>query len=157
MTLDLFLKIVSTLATLIIGVAASALAYQQFRINKAKLKFDLYEKRLALFRRAHEFIDLVGTDSIADSIHEPDEIRQSANKFTHDTVEVKFLFEKNIEALFHELHLKAWQLADIEAQRKKNDSPELRKQAIDVRVWLNGTGIDMAEAFHKDLGIKALR
>jgi hypothetical protein len=47
--------IVSTASTSLIGVAASILAYQQFKISKAKLKFELCEKRYALFIKLREF------------------------------------------------------------------------------------------------------
>jgi len=40
--LDLWLRVISTLSTFAIGVAAVFLAYQQFRLSRSKLKFDLY-------------------------------------------------------------------------------------------------------------------
>jgi hypothetical protein len=40
-TFDLILRVLSTLATLTIGIAASLLAYQQYKISKAKLRFEL--------------------------------------------------------------------------------------------------------------------
>lgn len=61
-TLDLILKSLTAVATLGIGKAASILAYQQFKISKAKLKFDLYEKRLALLKTASNFAATVARE-----------------------------------------------------------------------------------------------
>ncbi len=59
-SLDLILRIVSTLATVAIGVAAAFLAYRQYKISHTKLKFDLYERRLALLTTLMDLADQMG-------------------------------------------------------------------------------------------------
>jgi hypothetical protein len=91
--LDLFLRIVSTVATLIIGLAASILAYQQYKISKSKLKFDLFEKRLALFIRAREYTSKLAWESLTGF-----ETYDVAKKFYNDTLEHRFLFDDNVSS-----------------------------------------------------------
>src|SRR5258705_9530398 len=87
--LDLILKIVQTMATLAISVAASFLAYRQYKISQTKLKLDLYEKRLALFRLAIEFVE----DFAKGHYNESVKIFERLSKFRSDTMEHRFLFD----------------------------------------------------------------
>jgi len=52
---DVTLRAVTAVSTLLLGIAASVIAYQQYRINKAKLKLDLFERRFALFQKLKEY------------------------------------------------------------------------------------------------------
>jgi hypothetical protein len=108
MTLDLWLKLISTFFTAVLGVAASILAYQQFKFNRtlaseqlrlsdSKLKFDLYEKRLALFMIVRDFASQIAITS--------EEI--DAGKFYRDTIERYFLFDAGEYAYFDEVYEKA--------------------------------------------------
>ncbi|HYR76309.1 MAG TPA: hypothetical protein VEM96_10750 [Pyrinomonadaceae bacterium] len=86
--MDLALKIITALATVTIGIAASILAYQQYKISKAKLRFDLYDKRLTLFNRLRDYASEVAMTS-KDGL----EILDDAGKFYRDTIECQFLFD----------------------------------------------------------------
>ena len=103
MTLDLFLRVVSAASTLIIGIAASWLALQQFRISRAKLKFELYDKRLVLFRIVRDFASAIALDHKRDSFNTLDE----AGKFYRETIEHRFLFDADVSAYFDEIYEKA--------------------------------------------------
>jgi hypothetical protein len=84
-TLDLIIKIVAALGTLAIGAAASVLAYQQFRISRSKLRFDLFEKRLAVFKTVRDF----ASDTAFGRETDP-------GAFYRDTIERRFLFEEDV-------------------------------------------------------------
>ena len=138
MTLDLWLKIISTFFTAAIGVAAWILAYQQLRLNQtlsaqqlrlaseqlrlseAKLKFDLYERRLKLFEIVKEFNGGFVMSGKADT-----------GKFYHDTIERHFLFDDDVSSYIGEVYQKA-----LQANRTKLelDSPNLTE---DERQELN--------------------
>ncbi|MHB8735135.1 MAG: hypothetical protein ACYC6M_07525 [Terriglobales bacterium] len=85
LTLDQWLRIVSAISTLAIGVAASFLAYQQFRISRSKLKFDLYDRRLRLLRSVRDFASVVALGGEADS-----------GALYRSTIERHFLFEEDV-------------------------------------------------------------
>src|SRR4051794_532478 len=115
MTLDQWLHLISIIITAALGVVAGIIAYQQFKLNKnlsseqsrlateqlrlneAKLKFDLYQKRLALFMILRDF-----ASQIAITNEEID-----AGKFYRDTIECYFLFDANEYAYFDEVYQKA--------------------------------------------------
>lgn len=99
MTLDYILKIVSTISALTIGIAASALAYQQFRLSRSKLRFDLYEKRLAVFKTVRDFASTLAIKGEAD-----------AGAFYRDTIERRFLFEEDIYSYIEGMYERAKQL-----------------------------------------------
>ena len=88
MNLDLLLKIVSTLATLAIGIAASMLAYRQYSINRAKLRFDLYEKRIALLSTLGQFISEVVVGDFTMSPEQSQRVTQLYNSQTSEIFEV---------------------------------------------------------------------
>src|SRR5215831_8725840 len=97
--IELILRIISTAATVTIGVAASFLAYQQFKISKSKLKFDLYEKRLELFNRLRDYASEVAMTN-------PDwnETLDKAGKFYRDTIQCRFFFDKDVSNYFNNVY-----------------------------------------------------
>src|SRR5215475_8561389 len=84
-TLDLVLRIIATLSTLAIGIAASFLAYQQFKLSRSKLRFDLFERRLAVFMTVRVFASTMVIEGEADP-----------GVLYRDTIERYFLFEKDV-------------------------------------------------------------
>jgi hypothetical protein len=155
---DLMLRIVSTLSTLAIGIAASVLAYQQFQISKAKLRFELYQKRYDLFLRLRMFVsDLaIGDNS------EPLELQSKAGAFKRDTIECRFLFDADVAAYFDEVYEKATDLANAYLGfQRPNVPPEeeetLRARLTTLGVWFFDQSNEMFKLFQKDLSIKSLR
>jgi hypothetical protein len=157
MTFDLILRILATMSTLIIGVAASILAFQQFRISKAKLKFDLYDKRLAPFRRVREYVDeiAVTTDS------EPAFRMNNLASFRRDTLECRFLFDAKVVADVDEINKKVRDLDRIEKILRAHDvtgnNHELNLELNDLKVWFAKQNEEIFQIFKEDLSIKTLR
>ena len=155
---DLILRVVSTLSTLTIGIAASILAYQQFQISKAKLRFELYDKRYALFLRVRMFVsDLAIGDN-----NDPLVSQGNAGAFKRDTIECRFLFDEDVVAYFDEAYNKAIGLAKarLDFQRPnlpEDEAEELRERITALRVWFFNQSDDMFGVFRKDLSIKTLR
>ncbi|MFL6209120.1 MAG: hypothetical protein ACJ74W_09730 [Pyrinomonadaceae bacterium] len=169
MTLDLWLKIISTFFTAAIGVAAWILAYQQFRLNRtlssqqlrfaseqlrlseAKLKFDLYERRLKLFEIVKEFNGRFVMTGKADT-----------GGFYHDTIERHFLFDDDVSSYIGEVYQRA-----LEANRTKlkldspnlteDDRQKLNAQHVVQMQWFYDQAENAPKVFSKDLSINALR
>ena len=157
-TFDLILRIVSTLSTLAIGIAASVLAYQQFQISKAKLRYELYEKRYDLFLRLRIFVsDLAIGDN-----RDPLVLQLKAGAFKRDTIECRFLFDEDVVAYFDEVYKQAGDLVKAELEFQRPNLPEeeaerLRKVLTDLHVWCFDQSDAMFNLFQKDLSIKTLR
>jgi hypothetical protein len=161
MTLDLWLKIISTFFTAVIGVAAWILAYQQLRLNKtlsseqlrlseAKLKFDLYERRLKLFRTVKEFAGRLTMTGEVDT-----------GAFYHDTIERHFLFEKDVSDYIGEVYKKALQVERTKMELGRpnlteNERQELNNRHVEERTWFYNQEQNVIKVFSKDLSIKTL-
>lgn len=69
----------------IVGVATLVVAWSQMRIASAKIKLDLYNKRLNVYLAALEYYQYAYSDNRVD-------LKQKAEKLTHAYRETKFLF-----------------------------------------------------------------
>ena len=151
MTFDLLLKIISTVSTFAIGVAAFVLAYQQFRISRSKLKFDLYERRLALFNVVREFCGRVAMSKEVDS-----------GTFYHESIERYFLFDEDVCAYIGEVYQRALQLEHTNLEFGRPNLPEDERQTLIKRLvgekqWFYDQAENVIKVFSKDLSIKTLR
>jgi hypothetical protein len=163
MTLDLWLKLISTFFTAVLGVAASILAYQQYRLNKnlaseqlrlsdSKLRFDLYEKRLALFMILRDFASQVAITN--------EEI--DTGKFYRDTIERYFLFDAGEHAYFDEVYQKAGELKDVQLSLLRPNLTEEEEQTFkakshELRVWFFNQSDEMINVFSNCLSIRTLK
>ncbi len=158
MTLDLFLRIVSAASTLVIGIAASWLAYRQFKISNAKLRFELYEKRLVLFRIVRDFASAISMEHKRDSFQTLDD----AGKFYRDTIEHHFLFDADVSAYFDEMYQKAKDLSHVELELSRpnltsDERTALNKQTVALMAWFFEQSGVMLTVFRKDLSIRTLQ
>lgn len=155
-------QFVQIIVTAFLGIVASILAYQQYRLNKnlssqqlrlteSKLKLDLYERRLTLFRIVRDFASqLAITNEKID-----------AGKFYRDTIERYFLFDEHEYAYFDEIYQKAneLRLAEEELTRPNLTDDEeqgLRERSHAIRVWFFNQSDEMIKVFSNCLSIKTL-
>jgi hypothetical protein len=154
---------VQIIVTAMIGAGAWFLAYQQFKLNKtlaseqlrlgeAKLKFDLYQKRLALFMILRDF-----ASQIAITNEEID-----AGKFYRDTIERYFLFDAGEYAYFDEVYQKANEVKRLKQERSRPRLTEDEEQALTSRLvelttWFFNQSDEMIEIFSRCLSIRTLR
>lgn len=149
--LEISLKLISTASTLGIGVAAWFLAYQQLKLSKSKLKFDLYAKRLDLFNVVRDFASTLALQGEADT-----------GKFYRETIERYFLFEANVCSYIDEMYEKAKQVQNTKQELLRPNLTEEEKQKLDKQLvkdktcFFNQSDI-MIKVFSEDLSIKTLR
>jgi len=93
------IKIVSGLLTPIIAIIAVYIAYQQYLINKRKLKLDLYERRFRIFDETKKVLHKINQYAKIDLI----ELRD----FMFSTNDRIFLFDSDINELIIEIKNKA--------------------------------------------------
>jgi hypothetical protein len=154
--------VVSSLITASIGVAAWFIAFQQLRLNKtlsaeqlrlseAKLKFDLYERRLALFRTVKEFAGkLTMTGNAGHDVTGP---------FYHDTIERHFLFDKDVADYIVDMYENAKQVnrTKLELERprlEENERQTLDRQLVDQMNWFFEQEQNVIKVFSRDLSIR---
>lgn len=151
MTLALWLRIISTVSTLAIGVAASFLALQQFRLSRSRLKFDLYERRLALFMTVRDFASTYALRGEGDP-----------GKFYRDTIERFFLFDEDVTGYIYGIYEKANKVRQTGQELQRPNLPDveaeaLKKQLAEGLIWFNNQSDNMIKVFSKDMSIKTLR
>jgi|SRR6185369_3730940 len=154
MSLDLILRIVSTLSTLGIGVAASLLAYQQFKISRSKLKFDLYERRLKLFTVVKEFC---GRTAVEGEIS-----TQQSSALYHDTIERHFLFDKEISDYIGDVYVRAKRVQGLKLQLESpnlsdDEREQLNEQHTNELTWFYNQAENMPKVFFSELAIRTLK
>lgn len=153
---------VSTSITAAIGAGAWALALQQLRINKnlssqqiklshAKLQFDLYERRLALFSLVKKFVvRVLQTSGEVDTL-----------AFYRETIESQFLFDSEVVDYVREVHLRARWVKRIKQHLDERPADperiehwkELLSEEFD---WFQSQQKNVITVFSKALSIKML-
>jgi hypothetical protein len=82
----------AVIVTLIIGVIAARITYNQFKVAEAKLKLDLFERRYAIFSKTHALLSRANMIGVM-----TDENAALNNPFGPFIAEARFLFGVEIE------------------------------------------------------------
>ena len=80
---------------LAIGLIAAGIAWQQWRVSRAKFKLDLFEQRYELYLTAWTFLSFATDEETSD-------IQADVAKFWNETPRAYFLFGEEIGAFFEE-------------------------------------------------------
>lgn len=139
-------------AALVIFAAAGAfIAWNQMKIARLKLKFDLYSKRNDLYNNVRQFLF-----SVYDKGNVTDDAIQ---KFLIGTSDVSFLFGKDIEECLdevyhHALDLKCDKIV-IEEMPIGKERTEIAFKINENTLWLVRQGREMANRFHPYMKLSA--
>jgi hypothetical protein len=154
--LDLTFRLATILLTLGLGIAAYVIAKQQLEINKYRMKFDLFEKRFAIFMQMRNFASAIALGQEFDP-----------GKLYRDTIERKFLFEPDSEVLtyFNEMYRRGNELNIIlrDLQPAHMAGPDegqrnaLHEQELAQKTWFYEQSDAMFKVFSKDLSIETLK
>jgi hypothetical protein len=95
-----YVKVLSTpIVALVAALVAGSIAYQQWRTARDKLKFELFDKRIAVYQAANEFISDVLKDR-----GPSDEVLKV---FYKKSREARWLFDKPVMDYMDELYFRA--------------------------------------------------
>lgn len=108
---EFVIKLIPTIITSIVAIAAVTIAYFQYRTNQLKLRHDLFEKRLTVYKATHKFIHLI----IANAWPTKSDIYE----FVENTRLSKFLFKKEISEYLAHLRDKGNELIRIDLEMNK--------------------------------------
>ncbi len=113
--------------TLIIGILAVYIAWRQYRVAKAKLNLDLFEKRMKIYNETNLFLKGYLNTSGRNA--------EQAQHFSEFLTEAGFLFGKDIEDYMEELVRKF--INQLRHREKVgNTSSEENKDAWESEKWL---------------------
>lgn len=94
--------ILPAFATLIVGLIAALIAYQQWRLSHNKLKLDLFEKRYKVYGHFRKFIQA----AVSDPAFSPETFLE----FKAETADVIFLFGSEVVAFRNQINQQAMEI-----------------------------------------------
>jgi hypothetical protein len=124
---------------LVIGGVAAYIAWRQYKlaqeqheVTRAKLKFDLLEKRYAIFEQTWNFLSMIVHEGPGATALPP---------FGNIIPQAGFLFGKEVEAYMREASEKQTELWFIESRMRANNNvmlPEDIDRDVELMAWFTG-------------------
>jgi hypothetical protein len=134
-----WIEYVKGFGAIIIGFLAAYIAYQQQKIQRDKLRFDLFEKRFALFNTLYEtWVSVLGDKSNTIDYKEDTRIRRET-RFLFGPEVMKYIQDLNGKLGIYNLQFKRLQAMNKAFTESHRDTPERLTQ------------IDTVEALWADL------
>lgn len=154
MTLQSSLSFLSGLLTPIIAILAIYIGYKQYRIQRYKMKYDLYDRRFKVFERIKEFITTFGTKNVVES--------GEIGKFYSSIIEHQFLFDNDINEFIDEFckKIEEFSIVCIDVKSYSKDSKEreeLETKREQIRWWIMQELMKLPDRFEKYLSFKRLK
>jgi hypothetical protein len=147
-----YVDVFSALLTPLLAIVAGYVAYQQYRTNRSKLKFELYEKRLATYHALMELLSAI--------VREADVKIEELMKFNRETNESYFLFGKDIYSYLWEIHLKAVDLHTMNQSLYHENLPigeersRIAKEKGELLKWFGNQFDTSRKKFAKHLSLR---
>ncbi len=117
-----WVDITAALLTPVIAIVGTTIAVLQWKLNKVRLRHELFEKRYAIFEATNIYLSSLITHAA--------KVEKDRISFLRNTKGVFVLFDKKIVDYLDELHKKSLQL-HLHAQRKDHDKES------EVLLWLS--------------------
>jgi hypothetical protein len=142
-SIQIFFESLKLLATIGVGLIAAYIALKQSQINARKLRFDLYEKRLRIFREIVDYIRIVVSD-LEPKINQLQEFYLKTNEstflFKQDVVDYLDLIYKNAVRLrFLTKRIDFINRPDAQNQRAEdfNKLNQYSEEHGDLSIWFS--------------------
>lgn len=152
MNLRPYIELFSASLTPLIAIIATYIAYQQYRNNRAKLRHDLFERRMVIYDKAGELI-IRGTESRKLNTEDLVAYAQALN-------EAEFLFGKDVcnylKELDKQLHRKRVLELTIGTESVEDRHP-LILEVRDIERWFDNQPEILNQRFMKYLNLKQLK
>lgn len=139
----LLAQISQAVLTPIIAIAVAWIAYQQWKTNHLKLKWEMFDRRMDVFRKCNEIIRIVNRDA---SLGKPESI-----EFLRYSVEVQFLFGDDVYRYVRELAEKCIDLTVASEGANGSFGPtevaEHRQRRVELLKWIIVQSEPLADKF----------
>ena len=117
-----WVDITAALMTPVIAIVGTTIAVLQWKLNKARFRHELFEKRYAIFEATNTYLSSL--------INNAAKVEEDRISFLRNTKGAFVLFDKKIVDYLDELHTKSLQL-HLHAQKNDND------KETEVLLWLS--------------------
>lgn len=145
-------RISSAALTPLIAIVAIYIAYQQFRTNQMKLRHDLYEKRMSIYRKVYEYLNsIIAYGNVTD---------EKTIEFYSQTSESHFLFNDYISDYIKLIFLNSKELRrvnkfiDGEYECSEDERKKATERDEQLMLWFNDQFDIAKEKFAKVIRIR---
>jgi hypothetical protein len=120
------------------ALIAVYIAYQQYRVNRYKIKLDLYERRFKFFEAVHEYIRQVSLKNLG---------HETFSNFYTSTNEAKLFFDSDVIDYLIELNYNAIMLRDYYLDYEQNFANEKNEKIKELLNWFEYQHRDAQNVF----------
>jgi hypothetical protein len=121
-----YVDILAALLTPAIAIITTYIAIQQYRNGKAKLRHDLYDRRMAVYKAASKYLSLVViTYAITEN---PEEEKKALQEFIAANSESHFLFDKEVVNYLALIHITGIMRPTTRYLIEKGDPAQVEEQ-----------------------------
>jgi hypothetical protein len=146
-----WIQILSALLTPVIGVTTALIAYQQWRVNSTRLRVDLYDRRLAVYRALREHLSQILTSGRVE--------HEWSLQLLRKTAEADFIFDKDAPRLIKEVYNRSVEMFAVQVKRDAAplgaEKTRLAEKHAELLKWMMSKQDTSTESFEKYLRIKA--
>lgn len=146
------ITILSGILTPIIAIIAVHIAYQQYKVNSLRFRWNLYDRRLAVVKTIREYIGFIN--------QKPRDVDFNiCQKFLHDSSEAVFLFSDDVQDYINELYKKSIRLEFLFNERREEGELDDKKRSEknDLQSWFLKQPKESIELFQKTMSFSKLR
>lgn len=146
---DLIVKFITPVLTLIIAGAAVWIAWQQFETVSHKFRLDLYDKRYAVYRGLMNLLAKIIADGEA--------TKEALAAYYRSTDEKRFLFGDDIITYLQEVREKAVKLSSLrqlihpEGQVSEKRRSDAIEENVDLLAWFDMQSEEAQRKFYRYL------
>lgn len=116
MTIDQFIRLFSALLTPLIAFITVYIAYQQWLVNRQKLRLELYDRRLRIYEEIKKIISIITRDAKPTT--------DDLLKFRISVSEADFLFDSDIPEYIDEIYKRGLNLWRCHEEYRDITMPE---------------------------------
>ena len=145
-------KLFSALLTPVIAIVTTYIAIQQYRILKFKIRHELFERRLSIYKAVIEYLSAVSRQNPPAD--------ESAIKMFRETADGRFLFKDEVTEYLDQLYKKGIDLSTLNMELQDHTlvgDERIQKvnQRADLKLWLAKQYTVTYETFKKYLSLNS--
>ena len=151
-----WIDILSALLVPVIAIVGLIITYQQYKINQQRLKHELYERRLVIFKHMKTYLsEILSSGTVT---------YQRAMQFNYDVAESTFILNEDINNRIKEIYSKSVDMATIYERLNPADGSsglpkgEERTKAsqdkLELQLWLTNQLTELKPLFINHLSLK---
>lgn len=137
-----WIDLLTALLTPVVALAAIWIASRQSKINRNRLKLELFDRRFEVYSKVAAFLSQIMIDG---------KVQDGAEmEFLRDTKTASVLFDDTIKELISEIYKKAIRLqtygTELDALHGDSRVDNLENQT-EIKIWMSGTLLNLEDRF----------